>query len=437
MDKFKIAYLGICFDTYTEQFVKNLRSNAAVEITYFNYEGQQETFDRNPTYFDSIIDLPTPLLKNKKPSKTKAIWSTLSIFYTFFNVDFFYFSLLFLTRKISRKEYLEYFTLFINDRHREKFLKKKLRDYDIVHLNGVYHTYCGFLNKLSAEKKLVCSFWGSDLWWYSGTVNFILLEKVLQRANAITVFTEEMKDLLVVKFGRRFESKIRVQLFGMNETIKNYVESHCKKSSKHVFCKKYSLDESKTLVCLSNNAARHRIQHDSIIKMIMENVAETLTRTIIFVLPFAYGSHDKSGDKLIIETALKDYNCDYLFLENFLELEEIGELRNAVDIYIQIPLTDSYSMALIESILSKNICITGSWLPYRVIKKNGVYLHEINEFDQLPEVLEKILRDLHANRILVANNPKSVQPIAFWDFTIMSWVNLFNEMLSSTKNQEI
>jgi hypothetical protein len=432
--KLKIAYLGICFDTYTEQFVKNLRLHSAIEITYFNYEGQQETFDRNPTYFDNIIDLPTPLLKNKKPSKGKAIWSTITIFHTFFNVDFLYFSLLFLTKKCSKKDYLEYLALFINDRHREIFLKKELRDYDIVHLNGVYHTYCGFLNKLSAEKKLVCSFWGSDLWWYSGTINFILIEKILLRANAITVFTEEMKDLLLVKFGRRFESKTKVQLFGMNETIRNYIQSHCKRDSKNGLCKKYDLDENKTLICLSNNAARHRIQHDYLINLIMENIPENLTDAIIFIIPFAYGSHNKSEDKLIIEEALQKHNCAYLFLENFLELEEIGELRNAVDIYIQTPLTDSYSMALIESILSKNICITGSWLPYRVIKKNGVYLHEINTLDELPGTLQRILKDPDANKNLVANNPKNVQPIAFWDFTIKSWISLFSELQNSNTN---
>jgi|GEM_PF-4629084 len=430
--KIKIAYFGLCFDVYTKSFVTNLKQQIpGLEIHYFNYTGQQETFDRNPVYFDAVVELPTPLLSKGMPNVPKAIISSIIIICYFFNIDLIYLTFCLLRGTVTLKQYKEYVGSFVNDVYRYRFLKNKLKDYDIVHLNGVYHTYCSFLSKLPQGKKLICSFWGSDLWWNSGLINYMQLQRILNRADTITVFTEEMKDLFITKFGRNYAEKTRVMLFGMNEEIRDFIMSHDKGQAKISFCDRYNIKATDLLVCISNNAARHRIQHDYLIELIMENVPKHITDQIVFVIPFGYGSLNKEEDLNIITATLLKYKCQYVFITKYLELYEVAEMRNAVDIYIQTPLTDSFSMALLESILAKNICITGSWLPYRTIKINNVRLFEVNAIDEVPATMTRIIEDINNVINEIRFNAVNVAPIAFWDFTILEWARLVNDLVTT------
>jgi hypothetical protein len=78
-----------------------------------------------------------------------------------------------------------------------------------------------------------------------------------------------------------------------------------------------------------------------------------------------------------------------------------------------------------EYIFARNIVITGSWLPYDTLKKNGVDFVEIDSIDKLSIILERILDNFSFYYKQTEPNPAEIQKLSSWKENTPKWIELY------------
>ena len=97
-------------------------------------------------------------------------------------------------------------------------LTSQLKDYDLINIQMMapMDAFYPFLNK---QSKLVCSYWGSDLLQADDT-DLAKQVKWLEKANKITVQSEELKQELLVKHSDlQLANKVFKKLYPINQSI--------------------------------------------------------------------------------------------------------------------------------------------------------------------------------------------------------------------------
>jgi len=299
-------------------------------------------------------------------------------------------------------------------------------DYDIIHIQYV----SPFLKTVSPffhfkAKKIIVTFWGSDFYSESDKTLRMIGKRILKKADLITMGNPGVITDFKKFFGHQF---ILPQLcvFG-NDSIEIFkaMEQTPKVTSKTNF----KLNPNKTTITIGYNPAENN-QHLAILDAIeASELLSKLKDEIEFIIPFTYG-----GIKRYIQTVhsrLKKFPFNYKVIDTYLTMEELFHLRNASDIFIHLPISDSISGSLREYLFTKNIVITGKWLPYKILDQNEIYYHSIASTNQLPDVLLNCVENLETERLKCTSNLANIYKISSWKVVINDWVNLYNELLKN------
>src|SRR5690606_32118073 len=106
-------------------------------------------------------------------------------------------------------------------------------------------------------------------------------------------------------------------------------------------------------------------------------VISRLPTNYVLIFPFTYqrnNSYISSIDNVLKKSPLNCY-----FIEDYMDSEQVSLLCLATDIFIQVQTTDALSASTREHLFAKSIVITGGWLPYQVLVRNGTYFETIDE----------------------------------------------------------
>jgi hypothetical protein len=194
-------------------------------------------------------------------------------------------------------------------------------------------------------------------------------------------------------------------------------------------CKaKFGLNTDKITITIGYNASNNN-QH---LKVLESLIASKTIRTKSFevLLPLTYGRTKDYVDKIVL--LLEKLKIEYKTLNHFLSATEVMYLRYATDIFIQAPLSDALSGSLREHIYAKNIVITGSWLPYQILNQNGIFFFKVDDFNQIPELLNTISSNFRAEKNKCDKNPELIYNISSWNRVVHDWTNLYNKLLTTS-----
>lgn len=339
-----------------------------------------------------------------------------SVFEIFLNAFFFFFNLHFIRIVLNRFSYAgnivqvfkaEISRIIISHRIRKK-------NYNIVHAHFIIGSTVGPLIDLPLETKLILTFWGSDL-LRSGLQNDILLiRKALDRADVITVQNREMKEFLLVKYGREYEDKIKEGLFIIDPLIFNTIDKISNQTKKQAdFLDVLGINKDKKIIVIGHNANENN-NHLKILEQFDEEYLKENNYELI--LPFTYGNVNKNKYKGEILSKNKEVKNHIHFLENFLSNEDLACLRKVSDVFIQMPTSDAMSAAVLESFYTSTTIIAGCWLPYGKFRRLGLKYIEIDQFSSLRDKLEiaiefKLEKD---SKEIIKNNFFKESVIPFW-----------------------
>ena len=128
---------------------------------------------------------------------------------------------------------------------------------------------------------------------------------------------------------------------------------------------------------------------------------------------------------LKIKKLLKEYCLKYMFINDFLSYERLSSLRICSNLAI-LPLeTDSFSGTVQEYLYTENVLISGSWLPYDLFKKKGVYYETIDNFEDLPEKIKYCINNYDMLKEKTKINKQIIWKLSSWDSNIDNWINLY------------
>lgn len=299
-----------------------------------------------------------------------------------------------------------------------------IRKFDLLHFHFCSSSNLEYLHFVKKGTKVICSFWGSDLYRMGNIYNDYYVGKALKKASLITVQSPEMALVIKAKYGMHLSDKIKDVRFTISTEIYNAINLNSNdKESLLKFKEKYKIKDC--LVALGHNA----FKENNHLKMIraLHNLPAEYKNKMSFVLHLSYGGESKYLEQL--KNAIEHYNdLDIIIIDDFLTPDEISKLRLITNVMIQTPVSDALSGAMTEVLYAGNNVIAGGWLPYGILRRNNIHFEEIDRFDELPQKLVETLDNLEYNLKTGMANSQNIQSFLFPERTSNDWINLFNSI---------
>lgn len=291
--------------------------------------------------------------------------------------------------------------------------------YDVVHFHFIsidsYFIIEQFKKKTTS--KIILSIWGSDMYRVNSTSEKGFIE-ACQKADALTFTNQKSIDYFKMKYNWN-KNNLKLCRFGLTplENLKRLATTReeCKKQLN------WNLQKMAVTIGYNLHTAQ---QHLEILTQFDNEKVKKLKDKIQLILPITYGGTPKYKNQLLEK--LKQLPFESITYDTFLTDEKVAQIRKASDIMIQLQLTDQFSGSMQEHLYSRNVVITGSWLPYETMKENGAWFIEIDKLEELAKVIPVIIKDFEKYELKTKNNPQVISELSSWDKNIYSWIDLYN-----------
>ncbi|MBM7869453.1 glycosyltransferase involved in cell wall biosynthesis [Clostridium pascui] len=303
----------------------------------------------------------------------------------------------------------------------EKCLES-MKKFDIVNIHFVssfYNTVAKKLKKIS--NNLICSFWGSDFY----RINEVERKEqkiILNEANCITFCNEEMGEKFNSLNKNKYLKKIKFVRFGLaplNE-IKNIKDS---KIDVDIIKHELHIPKNKiVVVCGYSSTPAHN--HVEIIENLIKLDSDLLSK-LFFVFPMTYGDKSYSNK---LKAMLEDTNLNYKVFDTYMSNEEVAKLRIISEIMIHVPISDQLSGSMQETLYCGGIVITGSWLPYRVLREKNIRYIEVNKIQEINEKITYAVNNLDELMNQNELNHLKIWKLSSWDKNTEKWFDIYNEL---------
>lgn len=301
------------------------------------------------------------------------------------------------------------------------------KKYDVLHFHFCTRSNLEYLHFIGSETKVICSYWGSDLWRTSNIRNNYFVSKALQNATFITLQTPEMGLALKAKHGIHLDCKLRYLRFTMNTATCDAINMYRNdQTALKAFKHKYNLPEDKIIVAIGHNAFQEN-NHVEIIKA-LNLLPDGLKEQVVIVLHLSYGRREKYLT-ILKQQVVSSVNLSFVLLEEFMNPDEISKLRLVTDIMIHAPISDALSATMLEVLYAGNKVIAGGWLPYGILSRNHIVYHAFNDFEDLPEKLTQLCEQLPMDEQVVTTNKRNIEKLLFPDRTTADWIRLFKDVV--------
>lgn len=412
----KILVLGIGQSNFLDQLYEPIsleNTQLIIDVDGYNDISKGKSTSENNIY-NNFFDF-----KKTKIGFYSRIKMTIQLFFlsVFWRILFF---------EISQQASLKNCKKVINELSRAKYIVDQFiipMNYDLIHFHFCTPENLRYMNFLPMKAKTICSFWGSDLLRNTGISNVFYVQLALNNASAITIQTRELAEILYCKYGRIFANKTKIIPFTISTKIYEFIDLYLKDSMKiEEFKFKYGIPIDKKVIVVSHNAFKEN-NHILILEE-LKNLQKSVKEKIVVVLPLAYGGNPSYINELILLTSqMTDFKVILLF--DYLNAEEVALFRLATDVLIQMPISDALSGAMTEVLYAENKVISGSWLPYGILKRKGIEFVQIENFHEIQNQLNILLAATEKSK-----NAEKIKSFLFPETTTPLWKNLFKKVMN-------
>ncbi|HCY74472.1 MAG TPA: hypothetical protein DHV28_00995 [Ignavibacteriales bacterium] len=328
----------------------------------------------------------------------------------------------FINRLEGKGNIFKSFKNCINQLHLIERFSPVLNNYDIINFHSISPGTLPFIRAVNSDKKIILSFWGSDLYQINGIKNYYEQFKAIKRANTITVMSYEMELMLLAKFGSGLKNKIALSLLGIDDKIYDLIDEVKKIPPDPNFLKKYNIAENKIkiTICYCGNPI---CNHLSILNE-LEKIDSERKEKIHLLVPMTYGNFSKDYLEEV-KLKLDQTKISYTLFEKFLSLEELIKLRVISDIMIMMNNSDALSASVNEALYAENLLISAVWLPYSPFRLAKIYFYE-TDFLKLGETVSFAVDNFEKIKIDLAKNPARVKSVGAFNYNWQKWLSIIN-----------
>jgi len=403
--------------------VLGLGQNNFLSFLYAKLKKYNSSFIISAPYFTEINSESNTdfwMYENQKINTGKSIFSILKSFCTcLFSKHFYqtFFFIFFVEGKMGKALHFSYKQI----EAKAFFIQNKnFQDYDTFHFHFMQYSYLRELFLVPKNKKIVCTFWGSDLLRTNDILNFYFVKKALNKATIITCQSEELKEIILAKFGRNLFDKIQIAIFPVSEKTYDFIDlNYNNKEAIAIFKSDYGYSNDKINVLIGHNGSPFN-NHLKIINS-LKNARNKNKIHLIINLNYAITENEKKTYKIALTDALNKSDCSYVILEKFFVDEELSISRLASDVFIHAPISDALSGTMLELLYASNIVITGSWLPYKTFKAAHLSYFEITDFIELSEKLDSVIENFETEKELTLKNKSLVRDTFISEKLVQKW----------------
>jgi hypothetical protein len=412
----KILVLGVGQNNFLSFLYATLKKydDSFVIKAPFIRELNQEVKDQTWMYDNQDVVIKSSLLNN-----------ILSFFYSLFSLHVWQtFFFIFLVEKKFKKAV----HFFIKHSQAKAFFvsNKNFITIDVFHFHYIQYSYIRELFLIPKNKKIVCTFWGSDLLRTSDILNFYFVKKALNRATIITCQSLEMREIILSKFGRNLLDKIQIAQFPVDRKIYDEMEANFEDCDKiQQFQLKYSYSTTKYNVLIGHNGSKQN-NHNKIIKSLQHSLSKDKCHLIVN-LNYGISKSDKQDYIVQLKKSLQESGFSFTINEVFFSKEELATSRLATSVFIHMPVSDALSGTMTEMLYANNCVITASWLPYKTFKKMGLLYHEVDDFNELSKKLDDVINHFQEHQLQVTSNKKAIQNYFFNDNCSINWSKILTD----------
>lgn len=298
-------------------------------------------------------------------------------------------------------------------------------DYDTFHFHYLQYSYLREVFFIPKGKKIVCSFWGSDLLRTSDTFNHYFVKKALNKATVISCQSIEMREIVLSKFGRNLLDKIQVVTFPIDDKVFEGIDKkEIDFKGLEEFKQAFGYNAVKLNVQIGHNANPQN-NHLKIIRGLSDCLYKDSLHLYVH-LGYGISKDKKEPYKKELEACLKSSGMSYTISDAFFVNDNLVFSRLAADIFIHAPVSDALSATMTEMLHANTSVITGSWLPYKTFRKIGLHYFEIDDFQELSGKIDDILLNFDSEKQLCKHNRMPIKDYFFRKEIIDTWASILN-----------
>lgn len=291
--------------------------------------------------------------------------------------------------------------------------------YDFCHIQGVTESRYNLARILSSSyKKLLISFWGSDL-LAATKKNFKMIEKGIKASTKVTLSTVEMKDKFSNIFGNKYDEKIVFTSFPT--TVLEEIDSLALIESSLDIKNKLEFPTNKIIIVCGYNASerqKHLRQLNQLSKL-----EDTLKSQIFLVIPMMYGGSREYIEK--VRTELDNINIVYKVITKYFNESDMARLWRVTDIFIHTQPTDGFSSSLRENLFANTIVINGKWLEYQILEDINIFDIKLERFEDLNDVLTNIVYNFDFYFDMSSENKNKINSLYSIQNEYEKWSDLY------------
>lgn len=303
--------------------------------------------------------------------------------------------------------------------------------YDLYHFHLCIAESLRWIDGVPRSAKILCSFWGSDLMRTCGRYEYLHQSRTLERADAITLHSPEMREILLSKFGRQLRPKIHYTRFALHESFYEQIDQFRQHPAPVMALRQeLGVPENRWLVVVGHNGNPAN-NHLEIIKALAAMPVANKSPAV-WVFPLSYtASQDHTQ---AVEIAARNAGLDFRILTRYLSWSELAALRCATDLFIHLPASDALSGTVLEVLYAGSPVITAGWLPYSPYRRAQLPLLLVDEFSELPGLLSGIWQRRHALKAEVEASRPRIREHFSPNATLPAWVELYQTLLARSSS---
>ncbi|MGB3342521.1 MAG: hypothetical protein WBA61_01280 [Aequorivita sp.] len=319
-----------------------------------------------------------------------------------------------------------------------KFIKKEVKikacvdkivlplNFDVYQFHYCVRSSLKIIHYLPRQSKIVCSFWGSDLYRNKGAYNNFYVKKALGKATHVTIQTPEMGSDLFRIYGDFLSDKTIYAQFAIETEIYSLIDRYRNDGkSLSEFKKKYNIPNDNFIFTIGYNANK-AFGHIDILKE-LNQLNWSIKKRITCILPLTYSRGDIDYlQRLYDLIKLLDFNV--VCFDSFMSHEDIAKFRLITDIQIQMPVSDALSGSVTEILYAGNVVLAGDWLPYGIYKRNDISIETIESVEKLNLQILRIIENIDKFKSFGDDRRIKIKNVFFPESTSKAWIGLYNKL---------
>lgn len=278
---------------------------------------------------------------------------------------------------------------------RKEWLDKMLtviQQYDIINIHFLSYWQAEIAIHIPTSKRVVISFWGSDLMSVAGKRIYGLQSDAINRADALTLIGAEMEQILLSKFGRNLKEKIHHVLFGLPQHLVTDLITNAQKYREYgeSLLKAHGLSTKGYPYRIKLGYSAFESQNHLKIISQLGLLNADIRKQILLIVPMTYGG-TREGYKEEVEHAIEQAHIKGLVLKEYLNNEQAISLSYITNIMFNLRDNDAFNNSMSESLIAGSLVFNGLWLPYKILQEHDIYYINVSKIEDLSEVFSNTI----------------------------------------------